>query len=349
MITHQLKAPSDFDLLGAFFVDMRKFITINQEASLLLGLSIQESILMAWISNLPEWASKVKTLKGVFYLATYEKAAQDLPLLSDKKDTFYRMYRNLEKKGLIEVKKDEKGVLLLITSKSEAYKQLGKLSEATRKIIRGTTPENSDKNPNLKAIDDETFANDFGKLSENNFEELGKLSEKTRIEIRHIDRYNREGDFNFIPNLVSNAHTHTHAHTPARENPYTPKNPNNVEFFKDWETISESEWLCNHFTEIDWYNTPSKTNQKPVNHEEITKMAMDNKLPEGGGTYYFGILAKKSNSKVSQMEVHLKIYNKDELPLIGKEALKLLAGSTYFVKPYQSMVKQILASLIEGK
>ena len=83
---------------------MRFSLYINQPFALRHGLNVQQALLFSFFYELPSWANSV-TLEGVpYYLATKSKIIDELPLLTDKPDTVYRLAKALRDKGLIEIK-----------------------------------------------------------------------------------------------------------------------------------------------------------------------------------------------------------------------------------------------------
>lgn len=127
---------------------MRYNITINNVKAKEFNLNIQQAYLFAWMYELPSWANKVIIEGDIFYFASKTKAIEELPLLTDKPDTMYRYYKQLETLGLISIKKIDAKDYISLTAKAKEWNeyksdysennptQLGKISES-----------NSDLNP----------------------------------------------------------------------------------------------------------------------------------------------------------------------------------------------------------
>lgn len=128
---------------------MKYTITINQNRCLEWGLTASEAVVFSWIYELPSWADKLEYNGNTYYFGNRILACKELPIISDKVDTMYRLYKSLEKKGLISLVVLEKKDYISITDKGKTWHyenelpSFGKKSEESRKKIR----ENSEKNP----------------------------------------------------------------------------------------------------------------------------------------------------------------------------------------------------------
>lgn len=117
-------------------------------------LTTSESVVFSWIYELASWADKLIYNGETYYHASRYKACEELPLVTNKIDTMYRLYKSLEKKGLISIVVLDKKDYICITEKGKLWHyegevpKDGKISEETRKNFR----ENSEKNPTDKYI-----------------------------------------------------------------------------------------------------------------------------------------------------------------------------------------------------
>lgn len=84
---------------------MRYNTTINNVKAKKWKLNIQQAYLFAWLYELPSWAEKVIIEGETYYFASKTKAVTELPILTEKRDTMYRYYKQLQEKDLIEIKK----------------------------------------------------------------------------------------------------------------------------------------------------------------------------------------------------------------------------------------------------
>lgn len=108
---------------------MKFYININQKFAVEHGLNTSEAIVFAWLYELPSWAKSVLIDNKTYYFASENKAAEEMPLISDKKDTFYRQYKSLAKRGLIEILKIGKATYIAITDLGKGWY----LSESSQK------------------------------------------------------------------------------------------------------------------------------------------------------------------------------------------------------------------------
>ena len=142
---------------------MKYSINIDQINALDWGLSLSEAAVFTYLFNVPTWADAIQIEGQTFYFAARQKTCQDIPLISDKPDTIYRIYRALHEKGVISYLKHMGRDCMKITEKGKGWNseknpssivELGKKSESTRKIFRKT----SEKNPTYNStIDNHTI------------------------------------------------------------------------------------------------------------------------------------------------------------------------------------------------
>jgi DNA-binding PadR family transcriptional regulator len=133
---------------------MQYTLTISQTKAQEWGLNAQQALLFAFVYECPSWAKPMKNEKGVFYALSKAKIVEELPILTDKPDTAYRLLKQLEQAGVIELSHTAGITLVRLTDKgrtwnrgvdgSEKYpNDLGKISDVGRKNIR----EGSEKSP----------------------------------------------------------------------------------------------------------------------------------------------------------------------------------------------------------
>ena len=131
---------------------MKYSINIDQINSIEWGFNLSEAAVFAYLFNVPTWADPILIGGKMFYFAARQKTCQDVPLISDKPDTIYRIYKSLHEKGVINYLKWMGKDCMRITEKGKGWNseknpsstiELGKKSDETRKIFR----INSEKNP----------------------------------------------------------------------------------------------------------------------------------------------------------------------------------------------------------
>ena len=132
---------------------MQFTITINQVKALEWGLNAQQSLLFAFIYECPSWANPIKTDAGIFYALSKAKIVAELPLLTGKPDTAYRMLKALEVAGLIELSSTASITLFRLTDKAKEWNRKVDGSEKYptpnkhkgRKNIRSTSEKSPSK------------------------------------------------------------------------------------------------------------------------------------------------------------------------------------------------------------
>jgi hypothetical protein len=147
---------------------MQYTISISQTKALEWGLNAQQAMLFAFVYECPSWARPIKTDDGIFYALSKAKIVEELPLLTGKPDTAYRLLKQLELAGVIGLSSTSSITLVRLTDKgrewnkalngSEKYPgEVGNKSEEGRKNIRGgsekypTNQDTSNQDTNQRA------------------------------------------------------------------------------------------------------------------------------------------------------------------------------------------------------
>ncbi|AIX11908.1 hypothetical protein [Flavobacterium phage FCOV-F14] len=132
---------------------MRYSTIINNLKSKEWGLTIQQAYLFAWFYELPSWANKVMIENEIFYFASKTKAVEELPILTDKTDTMYRYYKQLEELGLIIIKKiDNKDYISLTSIAKDWNFSKSEYSENNPTLLGNLSENNSENNPTYNNI-----------------------------------------------------------------------------------------------------------------------------------------------------------------------------------------------------
>ncbi|MEN8639613.1 phage replication protein [Pseudomonas sichuanensis] len=132
---------------------MQFTVSINQVKALEWGLNSQQALLFAFVYAAPSWAAPVKTEDGIFFALSKAKIIEELPLLTDKADTAYRMLKALAEAGLIELSSTSNITLFRLTKKAQEWNKKEDGSEKYpnppkiqgRKKIRSTSEKNPSK------------------------------------------------------------------------------------------------------------------------------------------------------------------------------------------------------------
>ena len=125
---------------------MRYTISIDQTHSIEWGLSLSEAALFSFIYSLPAWAEQIHTKGETWFFASRNKAIDEMPIITDKSDTIYRLYKSLQLKGIIRWEKFGEKDCIMITEKGKNWNSsktdLGNKSDLTRKNIRNKSENN---------------------------------------------------------------------------------------------------------------------------------------------------------------------------------------------------------------
>jgi hypothetical protein len=132
---------------------MQFTVTINQVKALEWGLNSQQALLFAFIYGCPSWTKPITTDDGVFFALSKAKIVEELPLLTDKPDTAYRLLKALDEAGLIELSSTSSITLFRLTAKAAEWNQKLDGSEKYptppstqgRKKIRSTSEKSPSK------------------------------------------------------------------------------------------------------------------------------------------------------------------------------------------------------------
>lgn len=152
---------------------MRFNTYINNLKAFEWKLNIQQAYVFSFLYELPSWAEKVILKNEVYYFAARQKAIKEIPLLTDKPDTMYRYYKQLEEKELVKFKKIDGKDCVLITKKGKEWNAAKSEQSEKNPSKFGKSSENdSEKNPTYyDTIED----ND---TIDNNISPLKKFKEK---------------------------------------------------------------------------------------------------------------------------------------------------------------------------
>ena len=129
---------------------MQYTVSIKQVKALEWGLNAQQALLFAFVYECPSWANIRESADGTFYALAKGKIADELPLLTDKPDTVYRMLLALKKAGLIELSSTNAITLVRLTDKGRTWNRKvdGQEKYPTREELVGKKSEaGSEKNP----------------------------------------------------------------------------------------------------------------------------------------------------------------------------------------------------------
>ena len=139
---------------------MRFTILINQIKAIEWGLNSQEALLFSFCYELHSWAESITIDNKTYYWYSKQKIIDELPILTNKPDTAYRLLNKLKKAGLIETISISNKNYLCITNKgkdwnSEDRKKIRPLEKYPKEVGKNSA-EGSEKNPTDNIIKDNT-------------------------------------------------------------------------------------------------------------------------------------------------------------------------------------------------
>ncbi len=130
---------------------MQYTITINQVKALEWGLNSQQALLFAFVYEVPSWANPLRTDDGIFYTLSKAKIIEELPLLTDKPDTAYRLLKALAEAGLIILSSTSSVTLVRLTDKGKEWNRKADGSEKFPTSGDGKVGKKSDPVPRKKS------------------------------------------------------------------------------------------------------------------------------------------------------------------------------------------------------
>jgi len=128
---------------------MKYQFNIDQTSLVEWGIKIQEAVVFDWLTTLPYWADSIIHNGKTYYWASKNKACDDLPGLTTKRDTIYRYYKGLEAVGVIELIKVEGKDYIAFKEKAALWgrKRTSEHSDKYPSELGQTSEKDSDKNP----------------------------------------------------------------------------------------------------------------------------------------------------------------------------------------------------------
>ncbi|WXL23938.1 hypothetical protein WG219_11280 [Ectopseudomonas mendocina] len=132
---------------------MQYTLTINQAKAAEWGLNAQQAMLFAFVYECPSWCNPVETPDGIFFAISKAKIVEELPLLTDKPDTAYRLLKQLAEAGAVQLSHTSNITLVRLTEKGKEWNRKQDGSEkypssstsAGRKKIRSGSEKNPSK------------------------------------------------------------------------------------------------------------------------------------------------------------------------------------------------------------
>ncbi|MDC8443738.1 hypothetical protein JJO83_13705 [Halomonas aquamarina] len=123
---------------------MQYLVSINQTKALEWGLNAQQAMLFAFLHQVPTWADSREIDGVVWFNIGKGKVIEELPLLTDKPDTVYRLMKQLRTAGLICMTSCDNKTYIHLTEKAKGWNRVqGSEKNPTSKA----SAKGSEKNP----------------------------------------------------------------------------------------------------------------------------------------------------------------------------------------------------------
>lgn len=191
---------------------MQFTVLINQAKALEWGMNAQQAMLFAFIYQVPSWARPVVVGEKTYYAISKAKIVEELPLLTDKADTAYRLLKALEVIEVIDLSNTSKITLIRITEKGRQWNRsdnfptmVGKISEVrsekspTNQITSNQITSNQEAHCHQQA--DHVSAADILKLYSNVcggvFKGAEVLTPKREANVKKLMKLKVRGSFPF--------------------------------------------------------------------------------------------------------------------------------------------------------
>lgn len=141
---------------------MQYLVAINQARAVEWGLNAQQAMLFAFLHQVPTWADARQLDGQTFYNVSKSKVVAELPLLTDKQDTAYRLMKQLAVLGVIQITSCDNRTYMRLTEKGKTWN-------------RGAPKAGSEKSPTLNRAADSQGSEKYP-TSEKSPSGVGKIS-----------------------------------------------------------------------------------------------------------------------------------------------------------------------------
>lgn len=149
---------------------MQFMLHINQVKALEWGINAQQAMMFSFIYTVPSWAKPIVVDRRTFYAISKEKITQELPLLTEKPDTAYRILKALELVEVIELSSTSKITLVRLTEKGRTWNT----SENFPSKVGKKSEVRSEKNPTNQDTNNQGTNHKSLTVNDDQFEEFWK-------------------------------------------------------------------------------------------------------------------------------------------------------------------------------
>ncbi len=171
---------------------MRYTTYINNVKASEWGLTLQQAYVFSFLYELPSWANHITIKNEVYYFAYRGKACKEIPLITDKPDTMYRYYKQLEHKGLVRFIKIEGKDYVSITNIGKQWN--GKYSEQSENNNSKLGKSYKENNPtyNNTRIDKNTKDTFFKKEKNSSNSDIDNIQEEFNPAKEHREKLKKK-------------------------------------------------------------------------------------------------------------------------------------------------------------
>lgn len=121
--------------------------TIDNVTASQWGLNVQQAYAFSWVHQLASWAEHRIVDDSIFYYASRQKFIEDMPLLTDREDTVYRILKQFVEMGLIEMQKFGRKDFISLTQKGKKWGKEKLVLDTDLSESRKSIRANSENNP----------------------------------------------------------------------------------------------------------------------------------------------------------------------------------------------------------
>lgn len=157
-------------------------IQIDQPTALEWGLNCQQAMVFAVIQQLPTWAASIQIEGTTWYYLSKGKLLDELPMLTDKRDTAWRYMKQLQKIGVVDITKVGPKIHVRVTEKGKAWNR----PHYQPPVPGDAENRESEENPQRGNISE---ARKIIPEAENNPPEHGKISEQNAEKFPTYENY----------------------------------------------------------------------------------------------------------------------------------------------------------------
>ncbi|MEQ7870722.1 DnaT-like ssDNA-binding domain-containing protein [Chromohalobacter salexigens] len=123
---------------------MQYLVAINQAKAVEWGLNAQQAMLFAFLHQVPTWADARQIDGHTYFNIGKGKICEELPLLTDKHDTAYRLMKQLAKLDLIVMTSCDNRTYMRLTEKGITW---NRSAGSEKSPTHGKKAQGSEKNP----------------------------------------------------------------------------------------------------------------------------------------------------------------------------------------------------------